>query len=149
MRAVVQRVSTATVRIGRKTAARIGRGLVVFLGVERGDTQVDIDLLADKVVNLRIFPDEDGRMNRSAGECGGELLVVSQFTLAGDCRKGRRPSFDRAEVPEKACVLYEAFLEACQRRAIAVECGEFGAAMDVTLTNTGPVTMLISSRKEF
>jgi len=137
------------VDINGTTTARIGPGLLVFLAVERGDTQGDVEYMAEKVVNLRVFPDEERRMNRSLKEVGGELLVVSQFTLAGDCRKGRRPSFDRAEEPRKAEKLYDAFLEACKKRGVPTAAGTFRAMMDVSLTNTGPVTLLLSTRKEF
>ena len=131
------------------TAAAIGRGLLVLLAVERGDELADVNYLAEKVVNLRIFPDEENRMNRSVLQVGGEILVVSQFTLAGDCRKGRRPSFDRAEDPARAQELYDAFLQAVAERGVGAHGGRFRAAMDVTLTNNGPVTLLLSSKKEF
>ncbi len=149
MRAVVQRVSKASVKVGAKTVSKIGRGILVLLGVERGDGPADVEYLAEKVVNLRIFPDEDQRMNLSTLQAKGEVLVVSQFTLAGDCRKGRRPGFERAEEPAQSDALYKLFVGACEARGVPVKTGEFRASMEVSLTNTGPVTLLISSRKEF
>ena len=131
------------------TTAQIGRGLLVLLGIERGDSFSDVRYLAEKVAKLRIFPDEERRMNRSLLQVGGELLVVSQFTLAGDCRKGRRPSFDRAEEPARAEELYEAFIEAAKGQGVPTSSGRFRASMEVSLTNTGPVTLLLSTRKEF
>lgn len=149
MRAVIQRVSKASVKVGGKAHSKIGPGIVVLLGVERGDGPADVEYTAEKVVNLRMFPDEDNRMNLSVLQAKGEVLVVSQFTLAGDCRKGRRPSFDRAEEPAQSNVLYQAFVGACTARGASVKTGEFRASMDVSLVNRGPVTLLVSSRKEF
>jgi D-aminoacyl-tRNA deacylase len=137
------------VKTGGATTAEIGRGFLVLLGIERGDQLADVEYLADKIVNLRVFPDKEERMNLSVVEAGGALLVVSQFTLAGDCRKGRRPSFDRAEEPERAEPLYEAFLDAARRRGVPTKAGTFRAMMDVSLTNEGPVTLLLSTKKEF
>jgi D-tyrosyl-tRNA(Tyr) deacylase len=137
------------VKINGTTTAQIGRGLMVLLAVERGDDLSDVKYLADKVVNLRIFPDDENRMNRSLLQAEGELLVVSQFTLAGDCRKGRRPSFDRAEDPGRAEELYQAFVSASQELGVGTQAGTFRASMDVNLTNAGPVTLLLSTKKEF
>ncbi|HAK95035.1 MAG TPA: D-tyrosyl-tRNA(Tyr) deacylase [Planctomycetes bacterium] len=149
MRAVIQRVSKASVKVDGKAHSKIGPGIVVLLGVERGDGPADVEYMAEKVVNLRMFPDEDNRMNLSVLQAKGDALVVSQFTLAGDCRKGRRPSFDRAEEPAKSNALYQAFVSACTARGLSVKTGEFRASMDVSLVNRGPVTLLVSSRKEF
>jgi D-tyrosyl-tRNA(Tyr) deacylase len=149
MRAVVQLVSSASVRVGEKIIGRIGGGLVVFLGVHRQDSAKDVAYLAEKIVNLRIFADDDGLMNRSLLESGGEILVVSQFTLFGDCRKGRRPSYGTAALPEKAEELYDLFIAALKNFGVAVATGEFRAMMDVSLVNSGPVTMLIDSTRLF
>jgi D-tyrosyl-tRNA(Tyr) deacylase len=145
MRVVVQRVSEARVEVEGKTAGAIGRGLVVLLGVARTDAPADADYLAGKVTSLRIFPDEEGKMNRSVVEAGGELLVVSQFTLYGDCRRGRRPSFDLAAGAEQARTLYEYFLDACRNKGVPVRSGVFQAVMDVHLVNAGPVTLICES----
>jgi D-tyrosyl-tRNA(Tyr) deacylase len=142
-------VSQASVEIDGVTTAEIGRGLLVLLAVERGDQRADVDYLVDKVINLRVFPDGEDRMNLSVQEAGGEVLVVSQFTLAGDCRKGRRPSFDHAEDPERAETVYASFLGAVRERGISARAGTFRAAMQVALINDGPVTILLSSKKEF
>jgi D-tyrosyl-tRNA(Tyr) deacylase len=149
MRAVVQRVAQAGVSVEGKTVGNIGKGFVVLLGVGRGDTEKDLEYLADKVVNLRIFEDDSGRMNISLLDIKGELLVVSQFTLYGDCRKGKRPSYDRAAAPETARELYEGFVERCRGYGIKVETGIFQAMMQVKLQNDGPVTLLLDSKKEF
>jgi D-tyrosyl-tRNA(Tyr) deacylase len=149
MRAVVQLVSNASVRVDDTTVGSIGTGLVVLLGVNREDTDSDAVYLAEKITNLRIFPDEHGLMNRSLLETEGELLVISQFTLFGDCRKGRRPSFSQAAPPEKARKLYEGFCRAASEYGIRVATGEFQAMMEVSLTNCGPVTLLLDSRKLF
>ncbi|MEK7407248.1 MAG: D-aminoacyl-tRNA deacylase [Acidobacteriota bacterium] len=146
MRAVLQRVSEARVEVGGQVVGAIGQGLLVFLGIARGDTQADADYLADKVVGLRIFADENGKMNRSVSEAGGSLLVVSQFTLYGDTRKGRRPSFDMAAGPEEARALYRRFVAAAQARNVRVETGTFQALMDVHLVNQGPVTIICESK---
>jgi D-tyrosyl-tRNA(Tyr) deacylase len=145
MRAVVQRVSRAEVRVGGEVTGRIGRGLVVLLGVSRTDTERDGDYLLDKVVGLRIFPDAEGKMNLGLEEAGGELLVVSQFTLYGDTRRGRRPSFVEAAPPELAVALYDRFVEAARRRGLMVGTGVFQAMMEVELVNDGPVTIMIDS----
>lgn len=149
MRAVVQRVSEARVAVGGRTVAAIGPGLLVLIGVGVGDTQADADYIARKVAELRIFEDSERKMNLSVEEISGSVLVVSQFTLYGDCRKGRRPSFDDAMPPEAARGLVERVCELLRERGLRVESGEFGAMMDVSLVNRGPVTLLLDSRKAF
>jgi D-aminoacyl-tRNA deacylase len=146
MRAVVQRVKKSCVKVDNKIIGRIDKGLLVFLGVAKGDSPSDADYLANKIVNLRIFEDDDAKMNRSLLSIGGKLLVVSQFTLLGDCRKGRRPSFVAAAEPQKALELYENFVEQVRRLGISVETGRFQAMMEVTLVNDGPVTLVLESR---
>ncbi len=130
-------------------AGSIGRGLVVLLGVARGDTQPDADYLVEKVLNLRVFPDQEGKMNRSLLDIGGEMLVVSQFTLYGDIRRGRRPSFDQAAPPEVGRSLYEYFVECVRKRGVCIQTGVFQARMSVELVNDGPVTVLCDSSKLF
>lgn len=147
MRAVLQRVSRAHVSVEGAVIGRIGLGLLVLLGVEQEDTEADAQQLADKTVQLRIFDDADGKMNLSLTEVGGAMLVVSQFTLLGDCRKGRRPSFVQAAAPEIAERLYETFVAAVGVQNIPVQTGKFRAMMDVELVNDGPVTILLDSRK--
>jgi D-aminoacyl-tRNA deacylase len=149
MRAVVQRVSEAAVNVDGQEVSRIGPGLLVLLGVAQGDGEADLLYLADKVLNLRVFPDEAGHMNRSLLEAGGALLVVSQFTLLGDARKGRRPGFTDAAPPEQANALYRQFVERTRQSGVRVEEGVFRAMMDVSLVNQGPVTLLLDSRKLF
>ena len=149
MRAVVQRVSEASVRVAGELVGEIGAGLVVLLGVQVADGEADAQALADKVLNLRIFPDEAGQMNRSVLDTGGGLLVVSQFTLLGDARKGRRPSFIGAARPEEADRLYLLFVERLRLSKLVVATGVFQAMMDVALVNQGPVTILLDSRKQF
>ena len=149
MRACVQRVSRAQVTVDGQTVGAIGHGMLVLLGVAGDDTPRDVEYLADKLSGLRIFEDDDGKMNRSLVEAGGEMLVVSQFTLYGDCRKGRRPSFVAAAPPELAVELYEEFCRAVASRGVNVATGQFRAMMDVELVNDGPVTLLVDSRKEF
>ena len=150
MRAVVQRVAHGAVTIDRAERREIGKGLVVLLGVGAEDGTADADYLAEKVVGLRIFEDESGKMNLSVSEVGGEILVISQFTLYGDCRKGRRPSFIDAAAPEVAIPLYEAFLTFLRERAsLPVQTGRFGADMRVEIHNDGPVTLLLDSKKLF
>ena len=146
MRAVLQRVRRAQVTVAGEVVGQIGQGLLVLLGVEQGDTQADAQQLADKTVQLRIFDDAGGKMNLSLTDVGGSLLVVSQFTLLGDCRKGRRPSFIQAAPPELAERLYEAFIAAAAVQGIPVATGRFRAAMDVELVNEGPVTMMLDSK---
>lgn len=145
MRLVLQRVSQAAVTVTGSTVGAIGGGLLVLLGVSSGDTSTDADYLLKKTLELRIFPDEHGKMNRSVREAGGSLLVVSQFTLLADCRKGRRPSFDRAAPPERALELYDYFVDQARASGIPVETGVFQAAMQVSLVNDGPVTLVIDS----
>lgn len=149
MRAVVQRVDKAKVTVDGKIVGEISRGLMVLVGVVEGDTKKDVQYLADKVTGLRIFEDEAEKMNLSVKDIGGEILSVSQFTLYGDCRKGKRPSFDKAAKPETAIVLYEKFNELCRQQNIKVETGVFGAHMLVELVNNGPVTILLDSSKMF
>ena len=145
MRAIIQRVTQAKVEVEGAVSGEIGAGLLVLLGASQLDTPADADYLAEKIVQLRIFPDDAGKMNRSLLETGGALLVVSQFTLYGDCRKGRRPSFDRAAPPEQARVLYEHFVTAARRLCPRVETGVFQAHMAVSLVNDGPVTLIVDS----
>jgi len=149
MRAVVQLVSEAAVRAGGDLAGSIGHGLLVLLGVGKGDGEKDADDLAEKVVNLRVFPDEEGRMNRSVREAGGGVLVVPQFTLYGDCRKGRRPSYTEAAPPDEANRLFRYFTERVRASGLQVEEGVFRATMDVSLVNHGPVTLLLDSQRLF
>jgi len=149
MRAVVQRVKEAKVVVEGKTVGEIGHGLLVFLGVEQADEIEDAEYLVSKIINLRIFKDDEQKFNRSLVDVKGEMLVVSQFTLLGDCRKGRRPSFSDAAPPEKAQKLYEDFMELVAKNNITVASGEFQAMMDVSLVNDGPVTMLLDSKKLF
>ncbi len=149
MRAVVQRVAQARVEVEDRVSGEIGPGLLVLLGVGEGDTEKDSAYLADKVANLRVFADERGMMNRSVRDVEGGVLLVSQFTLWGDCRKGRRPSFVRAAPPETARVLYERVADGLRERDLTVATGEFQAMMQVHLVNDGPVTLLIDSGKEF
>jgi D-tyrosyl-tRNA(Tyr) deacylase len=145
MRALVQRVSQAEVKVEGKIISSIGPGLLVLLGVKEGDGEADAAYLADKVAGLRIFEDDARKMNLSVEQLGRAIMVVSQFTLYGDCRKGRRPSFTEAAPPEKAEALYLAFAEALRERGLKVATGLFGAHMQVTLTNNGPVTILLDS----
>ena len=145
MRAVIQRVSQARVKVEGSVLGEIGPGLLALLGVAKPDTAADAEYLAEKILNLRVFPDEAGKMNRSLLDTGGALLVVSQFTLYGDCRKGRRPSFDAAAPVEQARALYEHFVEVARRSGVRVETGVFQAHMDVSLINDGPVTLLVES----
>jgi D-tyrosyl-tRNA(Tyr) deacylase len=149
MRAVVQRVSRAKVTVAEEVTGEIGLGLMVLLGVSEDDSQDDAAYLADKIASLRIFPDAEGKMNLSLAEAGGKMLIVSQFTLYGDCRKGRRPSFIKAARPELAESLYRVFVVEVQGRGIQVATGRFQAHMEVELVNDGPVTLLVDSQKEF
>jgi D-aminoacyl-tRNA deacylase len=146
MKAVIQRVKRASVTVDGQIVGQIGQGILVLLGVEQGDTDEDARHLADKTVNLRIFDDAEGRMNLSLEDVHGALLVVSQFTLLGDCRKGRRPSFIQAAPPELAEKLYETFVAAAGVRGIPVATGKFRAMMDVELVNDGPVTLILDTR---
>jgi len=149
VRAVVQRVSRAKVTIGGQIAGQIGRGLLVLLGVGSADTANDADYLAEKVINLRIFEDPDGKMNLSVAEIGGAVLAVSQFTLYGDVRRGRRPSFDAAAPPQPARELYQYFVERIRAAGLRCETGRFQEMMQVELVNEGPVTILLDSAKAF
>ena len=149
MRAVVQRVSEASVEIEGEEVGRIDHGIMVLLGVGHEDDPKDAANLADKVVNLRIFGDEQGKMNRSLLDVGGGLLAISQFTLWGDCRKGRRPSFVAAAEPSKAEELYEVFIQHARSIGVPVATGRFQEMMQVSLVNDGPVTLLLDSKKEF
>ena len=143
MKAVIQRVTSASVEVESQIVGHIGRGILVLLGVEKGDGEEQAAWLAEKIVNLRIFEDQDGKMNLSLREISGSLLVVSQFTLAGNCAKGRRPSFDTAAPPEEAKRLYEVFVAALKSWEVAVETGIFQADMQVALVNDGPVTFFL------
>lgn len=147
MRAVVQRVSNSKVTVDDAITGQISKGLLVLLGVTHEDNSTDVDYMIDKILNLRIFEDENQKMNLSLKDIGGELLVVSQFTLYGDCRKGRRPSFTNAAKPDMANELYEEFVSRAKAEGINVGTGQFGAHMMVDLTNDGPVTMLLDSSK--
>jgi len=149
MRAVVQRVSSASVTVGDRTVGAIGSGLLVLVGVEQGDGPADVEYIARKIRELRVFEDDAHHMNRSVAEVGGAVLVVSQFTLAADCRKGRRPSFDDAAPPQIARPLYEDVVRELQAGGLTVATGEFQAMMQVALVNDGPVTLLLDSRKRF
>lgn len=147
MKAVIQRVDSASVSVGGAEIARIGAGLLVLLGVEKGDDEKDADFLLDKIIHLRIFEDGEGKMNRSLADTAGELLVVSQFTLLADCRKGRRPSFTDAADPVKADGLYRYMLSRAREKIRHVAAGQFQAMMKVGLVNDGPVTILLDSRR--
>lgn len=148
MKAVVQRVSESSVSVNSKKISAIEDGLMVLLGVQEGDTEKDADFLAEKIINLRIFEDEHGKMNLSLKDTGGQLLVVSQFTLLGDCRKGRRPSFINAAAPDEASSLYEYFMANTKSLGIDTYSGIFGAYMDVSLVNQGPVTLILDTREK-
>lgn len=147
MRAVLQRVRSASVTVDGDTVASIAQGLVVLLGVAKSDSEADVTYLADKIPRLRIFPDEAGRMNRSIVETKGALLIVSQFTLLGDTHRGRRPGFDAAAPPETARQLYESVAQAIREQGVPVQTGKFGANMVVTLENDGPVTFILDSHR--
>ncbi len=149
MRAVVQRVKNARVEISGRIIGEIGKGLLIFLGIGDEDSEKDCEYLADKIANLRIFPDENDLMNLSSLDIGGGMLVVSQFTLWGDCRKGRRPSFTKAARPEMAKELYESFIGVLKKTGLKIAAGEFQEMMDVHLINDGPVTILLDSSKVF
>jgi D-tyrosyl-tRNA(Tyr) deacylase len=146
MKALIQRVSEARVTIGSSIIGRIGRGMLIFLGVEKGDTEQDSDYMVKKIARLRIFEDADGKMNLSVKESRGEVLLVSQFTLTADCRKGNRPSFDRAEKPEKAGAFYLNIIDKLKQEDIPTSAGEFAGDMQVHLINDGPVTIMLDSR---
>ncbi len=148
MKAVVQRVKESFVSVNNEITGKIGRGLLVLLGVAESDSADDARYLAEKIIYLRIFEDENGKMNKSVLDTGGEILVVSQFTLLGDCRKGRRPSFVEAARPDKANNLYEMFVAHVQQKGISVETGRFRALMEVSLVNEGPVTLILESKSQ-
>ncbi len=143
MKGLIQRVKRASVTIDGKVYSKINQGILILLGVEKGDNEQNADKLADKLCKLRIFEDEDGKMNKSILDVNGEILIVSQFTLAGDCKKGTRPSFDKAELPQRANELYEYFVDLIKQKNIPVDTGVFGAMMDVELVNDGPVTFML------
>lgn len=145
MKVVLQRVKEAKVEVNHLTSGSIGVGLLVLLGISKEDSEADAEYLRDKILGLRIFPDAQGKMNRNIQEAGGALLIVSQFTLYGDCRRGRRPGFDRAAPPERAEALYNYFVEIVRSGPVPVQTGVFQAHMDVHLVNDGPVTILIES----
>jgi D-tyrosyl-tRNA(Tyr) deacylase len=145
MRAVIQRVKESSVTIDQEVVARINAGLLVLIGVNRQDTEIDADQLAKKTSQLRIFEDEQGKMNCSLIDIGGEMLIVSQFTLYGDCRKGRRPSFIAAALPDQAEILYESFITKVKGMGVPVQTGRFGARMTVSLVNDGPVTLIVDT----
>ncbi|MBR2526123.1 D-tyrosyl-tRNA(Tyr) deacylase [bacterium] len=143
MKCLIQRVKRASVTINNKLYSKIEKGILALLGVEKGDNSENAIKLAEKVINLRIFEDENGKMNKSLKDVHGEMLIVSQFTLCGDCKKGTRPSFDKAELPQKANELYEEFVKIVNQSGISTGTGKFGAMMDVELINDGPVTFLL------
>ncbi|PYG87420.1 D-tyrosyl-tRNA(Tyr) deacylase [Ruminiclostridium sufflavum DSM 19573] len=149
MRAVVQRVKKSKVTVDENITGEIGKGLMVLLGVGLEDSFSDADYLAEKILKLRIFEDDNEKMNKSLLDAGGEILVISQFTLYGDCRKGKRPSFDKAARPDKAKELYEYFVNKCEEYGITAQTGIFQAHMLVDISNDGPVTLLLDSRREF
>ncbi len=149
MRGVIQRVKEAKVVVEEKEYGKIGRGILLLLGIENGDDEKDIEYILKKTIDLRIFPDEKGKMNLTLREIKGELLVVSQFTLLGDCRKGRRPSYSKALSPKMAEKIYNLFVEKARKTGIIVETGVFQAMMEVFLINDGPVTLLLDSKKTF
>lgn len=149
MRAVVQRVTSSSVAVEGKIVGEIGRGLNVLLGISVNDTNEDIKYLKDKILNLRIFEDEGGKLNKSLKDIEGDILIVSQFTLYGDCRKGRRPSFSEAMAGKQSNILYEEFVRLCSNEVQNVATGIFGADMSVQINNDGPVTLLVESKKTF
>lgn len=149
MRAVIQRVTRAKVTVNGRQTGNISEGLMVLVGVHRDDSERDVTWMADKLVHLRIFEDQDGLMNRSLLDSGGEMLIVSQFTLLGDCRKGRRPSWSSAAPPDLANTLYLQLVQAVKTYGVNTATGEFQSMMDVSLVNNGPVTLLIDSQKNF
>ena len=149
MRAVIQRVSQASVKINNTIHGKISHGMLVLLGIRGGDSSTDLQWMAEKIVNLRIFEDQQGKMNRSLADIDGEMLIISQFTLYGDCRKGRRPGFSSAAPPDIAEPLYLQFIEEVKNRQVRVATGIFQATMEVELVNDGPVTLLVDSEKQF
>lgn len=149
MRSIIQRVANASVMVDEKIIGKIGQGFLVLLGVGKEDTEADLVYLAEKILNLRVFSDCKDKMNLSIQDISGELLIISQFTLYGDCRKGRRPSFDKACLPQEANEMYQKFVEYCKQTGLKVETGVFGADMKVALLNDGPVTLMLDSKKKF
>jgi D-tyrosyl-tRNA(Tyr) deacylase len=149
MRIVLQRVKQAAVEVQGKITGEIERGICLLVGIEKGDSEYDAQYLAKKVAELRIFPDKEGKMNLSLSETGGAVLAVSQFTLASSIKKGRRPSFDRAELPERAEELFRYFVDLIRQRGIKIETGIFGALMDVRMVNDGPVTFILEKKKSY
>lgn len=149
MRAVIQRVERATVAVDRQVVGTVGRGVVVLLAIEEGDQAEDLDFVKRKILNLRIFEDDQGKMNLSLLDISGEVLIVSQFTLYGDCRKGNRPSYSRAAPPERAETLYQNLIDQIHTAGVVVRSGKFQAMMKLALVNDGPVTLLVDSRKHF
>lgn len=147
MRAVIQRVTEGRVTVEGKVIGEIGRGIVLLLGIGKEDTEKDISYLADKIIGLRIFEDQNEKMNLSLKDVGGELLIVSQFTLYGDCRKGKRPGFDKAQNPKEAEIMYNKFVEFCRGYGLKVETGKFQAMMKVDIHNDGPVTFVLDTEK--
>jgi len=147
MRAVIQRVTKSSVTVDGKIVGNIGKGLNILLGIEKNDTEDDLKYIVEKALALRIFEDENGKMNLSVGDIQGEILVISQFTLYGDCRKGRRPSFDKAAAPDTANKLYKDFITYCKGNGFKTEHGIFGADMKVEISNDGPVTIILDSSK--
>ncbi|WP_216829108.1 D-aminoacyl-tRNA deacylase [Alkalihalobacterium elongatum] len=147
MKVVLQRVSEASVKVNEEVVGKINSGLMLLVGITHEDTVEDVQYVTEKIANLRIFEDEDGKLNRSLLDVGGQILSISQFTLYGDCRKGRRPNFMAAAKPDVAAPLYETFNEALREKGIQVETGVFGAMMDVQLINHGPVTLIIDSKQ--
>ena len=149
MRIVVQRVSNAAVSVDSRAVAQINKGLLVYLSVTHDDTEKDAQFIAEKIVNLRIFPDEQDKMNLNVTDVGGDVLLVSNFTLHGDCRKGKRPGFDKAANPELAEQLYKKVIELIQQKGVKIQQGRFGEHMDIASTNDGPVTFILDSTKLF
>ncbi len=147
MKAVIQRVKYASVKVDSVEIGKCGQGFLILLGVGNEDSQKDVEVLGNKIMKLRVFEDEEGKMNRSIQEIGGEMLIISQFTLYADCRKGNRPSFTKAAPPSVSKPLYEAFVEMIRKTGIHAECGEFGADMKVELLNDGPVTIVLESKE--
>jgi len=147
MKIVIQRVKQAKVKVNSEVIGKIDKGLLILIGAEKGDNKSDVDYLVSKALNLRIFEDDNSKMNLSVLDIKGEILVVSQFTLLGDCRKGRRPSFDKASKGEDALKLYEDFVSELKKSDLTVQTGEFGSHMQVELTNDGPVTLILDSKK--
>lgn len=149
MRAVIQRVKSAQVEVANRVVGKISIGLLVFLGIKRDDNPQDADYLVEKVINLRIFEDNEGKFNLSLLDIGGEMMIISQFTILADCRKGRRPSFGAAAEPERAKELYQYFIDRVKEKSIPIATGEFQTLMEVSLINYGPVTILLDSKKVF